>query len=107
VWSGFDVIWDVLFEPFIRRLCFVWGRTIMYKCPVSIVRAKDLLEIRFCSLQKGKILGPREVIVVDEQARFPLRRDPTPNSHLGRVLLHLQRRNVLSSPRPDNVILFV
>src|SRR6185436_18450926 len=50
---GFDVIWDVLFEPFIRRPCFVWRRTIMYKCPTTIARAKYHAEIRFCFLQKG------------------------------------------------------
>src|SRR4051812_31133217 len=33
--SGFGVIWDVFCEPFIR-LCFVWWRAIMYKCPVPI-----------------------------------------------------------------------
>ena len=62
--AGFDVIWHVLFEPFIRRPCFVWGRTIMYKCPTTIARAKYRIEIRFCFLQKCTILGPRQVVVV-------------------------------------------
>ena len=48
--AGFDVIWDVLFEPFICHPCFVWGRAIMYKRPTAIVRAKYLAESRFCFL---------------------------------------------------------
>src|SRR3954469_16334386 len=38
--AGFDVIWDVLFEPFICHPCFVWGRhhvqTSNCDCPSQI-----------------------------------------------------------------------
>src|SRR3954469_11566094 len=40
------------FKSFVRRSCLKWGRTVLSKCPVSIARVQDPLQIRLCFLQK-------------------------------------------------------